>query len=1310
MQSIFTSIFDFFEKRKSLYWICFIGLFLICGLGASRIRFENDINKMIPHDASIEAMNDVLNKTKTGEQIVFTLSFKDNTVSNPDSLIALQQSLETILSKEKQEYIRQIQSRINDEKEQQFSAIVLEYLPLFLEEKDYAKIDSLIQPEQIKSTLAKEHKLLLSPAGMVAKEWIARDPVGIMPLAFQKLQSLQFDPGYELYNGYIFSNDGKRLTFFLDLKNPASATGKNAVFFKELDALLKGWKARYPGLHISYFGGPAVAAGNAIQMQHDTIVTLSITIVLLLALTFYVFRRKRAPLLLIVPVVFGGLFGLAITAMIQGSVSIIAIGAGAIILGIAIDFSVHFMSHARTHPDMRENVRTLVFPLTLGALTTVGAFLALHLAHAPLLQDLGIFAASSLTGASLFTLIFLPHLLKGKVTDKSRKVLKPNFIDKLALLKPEGNRWLFLLVVLATPVLWHFANKVQFDGDLMHLNYLSPEMKQAQDELNKNNAYALSSVFVVAKDSTQEQAARKLETITQSIQQLKKDGKIRNAINPITLLPSEKEQYARIERWNRFWEAQKITQTIAAVSKASVSEGFSANAFDGFSQTITQQYQPFDSNARAFLVQLFPNAMSEKGHAHYMIATLKVEPHARNQVLSALKQNTNVIATDRQSVSERLLDLLNKDFNKILLFSGALVFIALLIAYGRIELALISFLPMAVTWVWILGIMAIFGLKFNIVNIIISTLIFGLGDDYSIFMMDSLMDKYRTGKNSLSSSRSAVYLSVMTTIIGLGTLVFAKHPALQSIAIISILGLVCVVFVSQVLQPVLFNFLIQSRADKGFMPFTLWSLMKSAFSFCYFFLGCIIMTLLGLLLIGLKPFGSKRSKYLFHFILSKYTGSVIYIMTNVKKKVHIPDKSIFNKPAVYIANHASFLDILLTTMLHPKLVLLTNKWVWRSPVFGKIVRMAEYYPVANGAEDSIEPLRDLVNRGYGIIVFPEGTRSFDDTIHRFHKGAFYIAEQLQLDVVPLVMHGVHYTMEKSDWLLKNGTITINMLPAIKLSDVAMGDGYRQRTKIISKYFRTEFEQFKAVIETPRYFKEQLIKSYIYKGPVLEWYCRIKIALEDYYEPFHALLPRKGKFYDLGCGYGFMTYMLHWASEERTFIGVDYDAEKIITAQHVYSREKQRKLLVRKNKGSIGEIVTPANAKIHFEHADLTTYDLEECNGIIISDVLHYLLPEEQKTLLNKAFDALTEDGILIVRDGVADLKERHENTKRSEKWSTQIIRFNKTKNELHFLNKAFIEQWAKEKGMSLEIIETSKKTSNLIFVLKRNNRSIYQSK
>lgn len=1303
MQTIFTRIYDFFEQHKGWYRLCLLGLFLLVGLGATRIRFEQDISKMIPRDPSIEAMNGVLNKTKTGEQIIWTLSFKDTNFIHQDSLILLQQQLEDSLLQLPGGYIKDVISIVADDKEQQFSELALRYLPLLLEAADYKKIDRLISREQIKNTLHAERKMLLSPAGTVLKQWIARDPVGIVPLALQKLQSLQFDPGYELYKGYVFSKDGQRLTFFLDLKYPASATGANAQLFAQVDDFLESWAVAYPQLHTSYFGGPAVAAANASQMRSDTLLTLSLTIVLLLALTFYVFRRKRAPLLLMVPVLFGALFGLSVVALVQGTVSIIAIGAGAIILGIAIDFSIHFLGHARHQSDMRENVRALAQPLTLGALTTIGAFFALRFASAPLLQDLGLFAATSLAGAALFTLIFLPHLLhafnNGGKAFKAKPVAN-TFIDRLAGWKPEGNKWLLGLVLLVTLLLARFAGKVSFDGDLMHLNYLSPELKKAQEELNRHNAYALSAVYVVAQDKDWERVAEKLEQVQGKIVQLHQDGAVRKYSNPVTLLPSRVEQERRLARWRQYWDENKVNRTIAAVNSQAALTGFSASAFNNFQEALTKDYQLYDQEATAFLQQLLPAAISEKDGVHYAVASLKTTTTDRQAVLQAFAATDDVIATDRQSVAERLLALLQQDFSKILWISGLLVFLALLLAYGRLELALISFLPMAVTWVWILGFMGLFGLQFNVVNIIICTLIFGLGDDYSIFMMDSLLQKYRTGKSGLRASRSAVYLSVLTTVIGLGTLIFAQHPALKSIALVAILGLVCVVFVSQVLQPFLFNFMIQNRADKGFMPFTLWSLLKSSFSFFYFFTGCLLVTLCGLFLIGLRPLGRSRSKYVFHYILSKYTGSVMYVMANVTKRVIKLAKGQFAQPAVYIANHSSFLDILLTTMLHPKLVLLTNKWVWRSPVFGKIVRMAEYYPVAEGAEDSIESLRDLVNRGYGIVVFPEGTRSYDDTIQRFHKGAFYVAEQLQLDVIPIVMHGVSYTMQKNDWLLKDGTTTVKLLDAIQWNDARFGSTYSERAKTISRWFRQQFQQEKEANETPKYFREQIVKSHIYKGPVLEWYCKVKTALENNYEHFHDLLPRQGLFYDLGCGYGFMTYMLHWSAEGRRFIGVDYDEEKIETAQHHYLREKTRKLQLRQRKKGLhpGGDEVPL---IRFEQADLTQYMLVPCQGIIISDVLHYLLPAQQTELLDRCYQALLPGGMLLIKDGVVELEERHKGTRRTELLSTRIFKFNKTQNELHFISRAFLEGWAMEKSMELTIMDYARNTSNLIFVLQK---------
>ena len=140
---------------------------------------------------------------------------------------------------------------------------------------------------------------------------------------------------------------------------------------------------------------------------------------------------------------------------------------------------------------------------------------------------------------------------------------------------------------------------------------------------------------------------------------------------------------------------------------------------------------------------------------------------------------------------------------------------------------------------------------------------------------------------------------------------------------------------------------------------------------------------------------------------------------------------------------------------------------------------------------------------------------------------------------------------KGDLLLKDGTTTVHFLPRISPGDKSFGNGYSERGKNISRYFKNQYEQIKSKIEQPAYFKEQLIRNYLYKGPVLEWYMRVKLRLENNYEQFHELLPKEGKLLDIGCGYGFMSYMLQFAGPKREITGLDYDEEKIATANQLF---------------------------------------------------------------------------------------------------------------------------------------------------------------
>lgn len=1274
MQQIFVSLYQFLARKKKLCWGLFFGSFALWIFLSLQVKLKEDISSMLPDSKAIRAMNDVISHTQAGEQIIFLMSLKDSSVAQPDSLIRAAQSLNDVVFAKEKAWIDTVTTQVGGGQEEALISIFQDNLPLFLTEQDFKKLDSLTRPDVMRSTLEQNKKLLLSPASVVMKQFVAQDPIGMSNLVWKKLSALQFDPSYELYEGYLFKNNQKQLTFFVKPRFKASETGKNSHFFTALDEDLEDWKKQHPGIHVVYFGGPAVAAGNATQLRTDTIVTLSATVILLLALTYYFFRRKRTPLLLLVPVLYGGAMGMAMVYLVQGSVSVIALGAGAIILGIAIDFSIHFLSHARHAKDIPSTIAELAHPLTIGSFTTIAAFLSLRFVHTPILQDLGLFAAGSLLGAALCTLIFLPHFPIGVQHGEERTTV----FDRIGRWHPEKNKWLVLGIFLLTPVMLYFAGDVQFDSDLMHLNYLSPKLQQAQDEVSEANAMALSSVFIVAKGNSEEEAMEHLETVQPDLQALSEKDWVKSASNPVSLLPSEAEQRRRIERWKKYWSAERRTRIETEVKEIAPLLGFNPEAFGAFADRLEQDYSTLDSSSTQALKSFFPGGFSSDTGNHYAIAALRVPQESRQKVFDHLSSSKLVTVTDRQQGALQLVEILNKDFNSIALWSSLIVFFALLVGYGRFELAIMAFLPMIVSWIWILGLMALMGLKFNIVNIIISSLIFGLGDDYAIFTMDGLIEKYKTGSNKLLSVRAAVYVSVATVIIGLGVLLLAKHPALKSIAFISVTGLLCVLFISQTLQPFLFNWFIQNRAHKKFLPFTIWSFAKSVFAFSYFFVGSMVLSIAGLILTHL-PFAREKGKLLFHRFLSAYTWSMMHIMRNVKTRVLGRDHADFSRPAVYIANHSSFLDILCTTMLHPRLVLLTNKWVWRSPVFGAVVRMAEYYPVAEGAEDSLEPLQDLVNRGYSIVVFPEGTRSLSDKIHRFHKGAFYISEKLQLDIVPLLLHGIHYTMQKGDWLLKDGISSVHIYPRVPWSDNRFGNHYSERAKNMARFMRQELENIKQREETPRYFREQLLRSYTFKGPGLEWYCRIKTRLEDNYEPFHELLPRNGFFYDLGCGYGFMSYMLHWAAPGRIFRGVDYDEEKIETAHHNFLRDEG----------------------IDFEAADLTRYDLLPCDGIIISDVLHYLLPAQQSDVLERSFEALRPGGMLIIRDGVSELQKRIEGTKRTELWSTRILKFNKTQNELHFISKAFIEAFAQKHHMNIEVRDFARYTANLTFILRK---------
>ena len=1282
MANLFLNIYSYFASHRKIFFTVFIALFAVTGFFSLKIKPEEDISKILPKDRQAEKLNQILQNARFADKLVLIVSMKDSSHKSPETQEAFSDSFSASLRNQYPGLIHSIDEQVSDSLAPQLIQIVTDHLPVFLEPADYAFMDSLEDPGKPKEILSKDLRTLSSPAGFIMKPFITRDPVGIGTPAFRKIRQLQYDENFDLYDGHIISRDGRYMLLFVSPAFSSDNTGRNGQLLKGMDQIISRLQANGFGMiQANYFGGVAVAAGNALQLTRDSILTLSITTLFLILFISWYFKQKRAPFLILLPVILGALFSLCIIYWIKGTISVIALAAGSIVLGIAINYSLHVYNHFRHRRDMRLVLQDLTFPLTIGGFTTIGGFLCLQFVQSEILKDLGLFAAFSLIGASLSSLIFLPHLIPMSDLNhpESTKGGRESWILRIADYHPEKNKWLIAAIFVLTIVFAFFVNRVGFDQDVMHMNYMSKDLKKTESTLDKINAYSLRSVYLVTEGKNLENALKRQESVYTTINALQKKNIIKKYTGVFQLFLSDSLQRERIRYWNEYWTDKRKSSLLDNLKKTGGQIGFSESAFDPFSQMLNRDYTPLYPSETNILRTGFANDyIIEKPGNISLISLLKVEPEDKKLVYQAFSTAPDVTVIDKQYLTSKLLDVVTADFNQIGWMVSLLVFFVLLLTYGRIELALVSFIPMVIAFVWILGIMGLAGLQFNIVNIILSALIFGLGDDYSLFIMDGLLQEYKTGKKNLSSYKSSIVLSAITTLAGLGVLIFARHPALRSIAFISITGILSVVFIAQVLIPYFFDFLIGNRIKKKLFPWTAAGLIKSVFSLSYFAIGSWLVTLLGFIILKLNPFAGRRARYFYHWALSHYTWSVLYIMGNVQKKIINPQNEDFSTPCVLIANHQSFLDILVMTMLHPKVILLTNNWVWNSPVFGQLVRIAGYYPVARGIENSIEYMESQVKAGFSIAVFPEGTRSPNEEIRRFHKGAFFIAEKLDLDILPVLIHGTGYTMSKGDFLLKDGFITIKYLPRINSGDLFFGVDYTERAKYLGKYFRQQYEKQKEELEQPHYFKELLIYNYLYKGPVLEWYLRIKIRLEKNYQTFHDLLPKQGRILDIGCGYGFMSYMLQFAAPARDLIGYDYDEEKIAVANHCFSR----------------------NTNIHFVAKDVNELQISAADAIIISDTLHYLQPVQQEILIRKCMNALRPGGTMVIRDGDRDLKKKHERTKWTEFLSTRFFAFNKTSGlPLQFLSGHIIKELAATHQMDCRDMNDSDITSNRLFVI-----------
>ena len=1285
MTQFFIGLYDYFERHKILFYLSLISCVLLMGFFALQVRFEENITQFFPDTKDSQNTIKVFDNLKIKDKIIIMLSSADTCHRvEPDSLIeAAGQLQQTLTEKAGGTLIKGIFAQVDQSLIGGATDFVYEHLPLFLTDTDYQRFDSLLTEKGIQAIMQKNYTNLLSPAGIALRSYILRDPLGLGSEALKHLQDFELEANYEIYDEHIFSKDGSTLLMFITPVFSTGSTGKNDELIKILEEELQHVQEESPTIRAEYFGGPSVGVYNARQIKKDTILTSSLALLIIIVFISLVFKRKRSIPLIITPVLFGGLFALFLIFFIKGSISAIAVGAGSAVMGIALSYSIHMLAHQNHVSTVQQLIKEIAYPLTVGSFTTIGAFMGLIFTSSDLLRDFGLFASLALVGTTLFCLIYLPHFLKGQADVKQGRVLR--IIEKINAYSYEKNKWLVGGILLITVICFFTSQKVGFNNDMMSLNYEPQHLKQSEEKLMQLFDSDEKTVLFVSVGKDMNQATETYAITNQKLLALKDQGLIKDYASASQFLISPQEQQLRLKKWKDYWTDEKQQQIREQLETAAAEYRFRPGSFDPFYQWLNQPFGEYHYTAQEddLSGKLLNEWQTSADSITMLISQIRISDQNKETVYQNFSKTQDVVIFDRSYFANKWVSAINDDFYLILYISSFLIFFALWFSYGRIELTLMSFLPMLVSWVIILGLMGILGIEFNIINIILSTFIFGIGDDFSIFIMDGLQNKYRTGQKVLNSHKTAIFFSAFTTVVGMGALVFAKHPALQSISLISILGMIAVVLVAYTIQPLIFRFFIAGPASKGLPPYTLIGLIRTVLLFLLFFIGCIFLRVL-IAVLYLVPVRKSNKQRLVCRLIQITCKGILLLATAVKKEHINKANERFQHPAIIIANHQSFIDILVLLSLSSKILMVTNHWVWHSPFFGAIIRYVDFYYIGEGYEQYMERMRKKVKEGYSIAIFPEGTRTYNGKMKRFHKGAFYLAETLQLDILPILLYGNNKIIAKAQpFNIRKGIIYTEILPRIPADDLSFGTTYQERTKRISAYMKEGYARIcreKNTTDNPAFY-EALIQNYIYKGPVVEWYIRIKVKMERNYRLFNQLIPVQGQITDIGCGYGPLCYMLSLLSEDREILGIDYDEDKIALAQHGWLR----------------------NEHLQFRHGNALEYPLPESDVFILNDMLHYMSYEHQRTLLLKCADRLRSQGMIIIRDGNSANTSKHRLTRFTELLSTRIFNFNRTTGELHFTTETQLREIAVTCGMNVEIIPNDKYTSNTIYIFRKPN-------
>lgn len=629
----------------------------------------------------------------------------------------------------------------------------------------------------LKSAIGNSIDLLASPAGMMLKTMLPRDPTGELMEVLSRLDSGAQPASVE---GVWASHDGMRALLLAEPRALGSDTdGQEAAIARVRLAFDEAARAVHADGMSVQISGPGVFAVKSRATIKGEVSRLSLlTAAAIIALLYYVYRSPRLLVLGLLPVASGALAGVVVVSLVFGSVFGITVGFGSALIGEAVDYSIYYLvQSARMGP---ESWRARFWPtIRLGMLTSVAGFGALTFAGFPGLAQLGMYSLSGLVVAALVTRHLLPLLTGGRVALRDLSALGDRLVRYVRFLP--RLRWPALVLALASGAYLALQPGRIWHPDISALSTVSAQDAALDLALREDLGAPDSRLLVVVKAPTQDGALQGAERAGRILDRLVEDGVIGGYDTPARFLPSKATQAARRASLPAGEElARRLPVALADLP-------LSAGKLGGFVEDVEGARGAPDLDRQSLvgtnLALAVDSLLMQRTGGWSVLMPLRPASGSQGEIVSAEPIRAALAAAGEGTLFIDMKDEFNRLYHgylrqAVLLSLGGLGAIVVLLA-----LALRSPRRLAATMLPLLAAVAIViaglhlaGERLHLLHLVGMLLIVAVGSNYALFFG-------RQGESADPATLTSMLVACLTTTVGFGALALSKVPVLHAIGV-----------------------------------------------------------------------------------------------------------------------------------------------------------------------------------------------------------------------------------------------------------------------------------------------------------------------------------------------------------------------------------------------------------------------------------------------------------------------------------------------------------------------------------------------